>query len=141
MIYTQTEVTRLIDKFFGITKEFEPLGLNQQLKLQKCVCFFCHQLIIFNPKKMKMKRKATKDHFIPRSHGHTLYGNRILLCSICNNAKGSLTIYEFIEKIHDSLTEHPGKIPLKKYKLQNAYTTCQYIICALTLLTNGTYNG
>lgn len=47
----------------------------------------------------------TKDHFLPKSHGFDLCGNKVFACASCNNKKGNSypSVKEIIKfiKIHD----------------------------------------
>lgn len=47
------------------------------LVAQERKCFYCGKTL----------RKHTKDHFFPKSWGHTLVGNVVFSCSACNSKK------------------------------------------------------
>jgi hypothetical protein len=45
------------------------------------------------------RRKPSRDHIRPHFKGHTLLGNRVVVCEPCNVAKGSRSLASFLFRL------------------------------------------
>lgn len=62
---------------------------------RKCMCFYC--------KRNFHKSILTLDHKIPKSRGGSnKLQNLVAACKQCNNKKGSMTHFEYLEKISNN---------------------------------------
>ena len=62
-------------------------GIDAVLSLfQDHKCFYCGTMFI---NEMNHPTAASRDHFLPKSKGHTFAGNVILACRTCNSHKRS----------------------------------------------------
>lgn len=51
------------------------------------LCAYCHHVMTYAG-----KRRPTRDHVMPKCHGHGYTNNKVICCASCNNSKSHLHI-------------------------------------------------
>ncbi len=78
------------NKYWSMNPNTRPqFSYALMLNLQKYACFYCSKKLDPIGHCKVHPHGYTRDHFFPRSWGHTLTGNMVLSCAKCNRKKDS----------------------------------------------------
>ncbi len=113
---------------------YNPMDVYSTLHtLQGGRCFYC-DANISNESWIKGVRPKgfTKDHFLPKSRGHTLVGNVILACRKCNTRKSNRPPTQDEVEMFISIWEQVKHFDLLQKEAIAEYRATKKIIDALT---------
>ena len=69
------------------------------------LCLYCGRVLTADPRKRNQRNYCTFDHFIPRAKlgGKCVSSNKVASCRDCNEIKGDLMPFEYMELLETSL--------------------------------------